>query len=632
MKNIMKKLKLSLVTTSLLVGGTSLYAGTLSSPETGDKIMVTDCNLVPTGCYIGNYLFSSIQGDERVYNNGADKRLIITSNSCIFMGSSGNGAAVGCSTSGFGEQVSATFVPVTPPNEAPTITGVPTDIIIVEDSINNELDLSSIAVGDSDGDNLTITLTASAGVFNTPADGSTTGNGVTASKTSDTVITLAGSVDDITTYFDTTSNISYSSEANASGEDAATITISGTDGTDSFIFNPVANLDITAVNDSPVLVKNTGKNLAFSTEKTITNTMLNTTDIDDTATELTYTISTVPTLGTLKLNGTALAQNDTFTQDEIDNSLLTYTADDSTGSDSFDFSVADSGEDEVQPITGTFNIDVVTPTVSYTNTLKESLNNDGSIDGNITVNIIGAKLNVDLPVSNYISVSNLTGTLSSSFTKDSDTQITITLTGNAVSHTSANNITDLNISFSDDAFNNNTADNIIDSTKSDLTIEFIDNVISNLTPNRWNMISFADGYTVDTTKIDSSYITEDKDIKAFRNNEWALNPSDLGATEGIWIHPTGEKIGYVGTFNSTDQYGEGQLSYYKLLEVNKWHLVSVPNTIEWSELTKANITPSGCDGYTMIQYYDPITDSYNTTSNIPAGASIWVNHMCKGDE
>ena len=136
-----------------------------------------------------------------------------------------------------------TFSPET--NVPPSITGAPTDITVTEDTASN-IDLSAVSFADTDGDSLTVTLTASAGTFSTPADGAGVGSGVTESKDSETKITLVGSAADINTYLDTASNIKYTS---ATGGAAATITISASDGTDNLASNPTVNLNI---NNAPI--------------------------------------------------------------------------------------------------------------------------------------------------------------------------------------------------------------------------------------------------------------------------------------------------------------------------------------------------------------------------------------------
>ena len=137
------------------------------------------------------------------------------------------------------------------PNTNPTIANTPTSITLTEDTIGN-IDLTDISFSDEDDDTLTVTLTASAGTFSTPTDGSA--NSVTAALPSDTVVTLTGSAGAINTYLSAASNIQYTGAENASGDNAATITISASDGNGgSLVSNPVINLNITAENDTPVI-------------------------------------------------------------------------------------------------------------------------------------------------------------------------------------------------------------------------------------------------------------------------------------------------------------------------------------------------------------------------------------------
>src|SRR5262249_25520877 len=88
---------------------------------------------------------------------------------------------------------------------------------------------------------------------------------------------------------------------------------------------------------------NTGISVPEGTTVTITGSKLTAAgDASDPASEFVYTITAAPTHGTLKLNGNALTVNGTFTQDDINNSKVTYTHDGTDNNDSFNFSVADS--------------------------------------------------------------------------------------------------------------------------------------------------------------------------------------------------------------------------------------------------------------------------------------------------
>ncbi|MDD2990284.1 MAG: cadherin domain-containing protein, partial [Zoogloea sp.] len=104
-----------------------------------------------------------------------------------------------------------------------------------------------------------------------------------------------------------------------------------------------AALTVTAVNDEQTLVTNTGATFAEgSVGNIITNAMLRTTDVDNTAAQLVYTLGSTPTVGTLYRNGVALGAGGTFTQADVDNKLLTYThGGGENTADSFSFTVDD---------------------------------------------------------------------------------------------------------------------------------------------------------------------------------------------------------------------------------------------------------------------------------------------------
>ncbi|WP_205720181.1 putative Ig domain-containing protein [Fodinibius halophilus] len=145
-----------------------------------------------------------------------------------------------------------TNIDITAVNDNPTLSGLPSDVSVTEDTESN-VDLSSATFADVEGDNLTVTLTVSAGTFSSLADGSGVGSGVTTTKVSATKITLAGAPGDINTYLGTSTNIKYTGDTDAFGDDAATISIEADDGTSGNITLGTVNLDIDGVNDEPIL-------------------------------------------------------------------------------------------------------------------------------------------------------------------------------------------------------------------------------------------------------------------------------------------------------------------------------------------------------------------------------------------
>src|SRR5205823_1603294 len=83
-------------------------------------------------------------------------------------------------------------------------------------------------------------------------------------------------------------------------------------------------LDVTPVNDAPVVAVNSGAAANVGTTVTIDGAMLNVADVDNGSTQIVYTLGSAPVNGTLLLNGAPLAASDTFTQAQIDTGLLQY--------------------------------------------------------------------------------------------------------------------------------------------------------------------------------------------------------------------------------------------------------------------------------------------------------------------
>jgi VCBS repeat-containing protein len=96
------------------------------------------------------------------------------------------------------------------------------------------------------------------------------------------------------------------------------------------------------VNNAPVQASNTGVTLDELTTTTITSSMLNATDVDNTDSLLRYTLTGVTSNGVLRINGVAASINDSFTQGQIDAGLIAYEhTNTSNFSDSFTFRLSD---------------------------------------------------------------------------------------------------------------------------------------------------------------------------------------------------------------------------------------------------------------------------------------------------
>ena len=154
-------------------------------------------------------------------------------------------------------------------------------------------------------------------------------------------------------------NVQFSNVSDTPSEAARLIRMVVTDG-DGGTSNAAQNLlNVVAMNDEQVLATNAGTTVSEnSTGNVITNAMLLTTDVDNTAGQLTYTISSAVSCGTVRLNGTALSNGSTFTQADINSGLVAYDHDGTENfTDAFSFSVDDGAG---STSTGTFSI-TITP-------------------------------------------------------------------------------------------------------------------------------------------------------------------------------------------------------------------------------------------------------------------------------
>ncbi|MFC1793816.1 cadherin-like domain-containing protein, partial [Planctomycetota bacterium] len=144
------------------------------------------------------------------------------------------------------------------------------------------------------------------------------------------------------------------------GPDSYPVTVWVTDdGTPNLYDEEIITITVNEANTAPVLATNTGATVPEGGTEAIDNTELQVTDVDNTPTELQFTLMAAPTNGLLKLNGTMLFVGNTFYQADIDSNLLTYEHDGSeTVSDSFDFTVSDGSGGSIANTT--FSI-MVTP-------------------------------------------------------------------------------------------------------------------------------------------------------------------------------------------------------------------------------------------------------------------------------
>ena len=110
--------------------------------------------------------------------------------------------------------------------------------------------------------------------------------------------------------------ITLSSVSNLNGTDVFTVVVLA-----GATCNLTLTVNVAPVNDPPTMSTNTGLTLDEGTSATITSSELAASDVDNTTSQLTFTVTTAPVNGTIKVSGTAAS---TFTQADIDGDALTY--------------------------------------------------------------------------------------------------------------------------------------------------------------------------------------------------------------------------------------------------------------------------------------------------------------------
>jgi hypothetical protein len=166
------------------------------------------------------------------------------------------------------------------------------------------------------------------------------------------------------------------------------------------------NINIDPVNDAPIINVNTGATIDEGGSVVITDTMLDSLDIDDAPADLTYTASGY-VRGSIRVGG--VTQN-TFTQADIDNGVVEFVHDGNEGGTaSFDISLADGGEDSASPDTGTFTLTVTPVNDSPTITTNTGFSVIEGGTTTITNSILNATDPDDSGANLTYDLSNITG-------------------------------------------------------------------------------------------------------------------------------------------------------------------------------------------------------------------------------
>ncbi|WP_461640341.1 cadherin domain-containing protein [Labilibaculum euxinus] len=337
---------------------------------------------------------------------------------------------------------------ITAVNDDPTISGLPTDITVSEDIASN-VDLSAATLSDVDAgsNSIVLTIEASAGTLTAGSGGS-----VTIGGSGTATLSLTGSVANIDTYLNTSSNIKYTSASNVNGSDAATLTLTANDGgyTGSSGGENVAlgtvNVDITAVNDKPTASSFTTSTIYENTTYAFVTANFGYSDDDGDPLDH-VRITAVPANGSLwvdadgsgTINGaeSALSNNGTVSKADLDAGKLKYLNTNGTSS-SFTFDVSDGTDYSTSTYTATLTV-TPEPTVTL------SLDPSSSISENAGSTSVKATLSNTF--NKTVSVNLLkSGTTSGTDYSLSSTSISIT-TGNT---TGTATITGVNDDLDDD--------------------------------------------------------------------------------------------------------------------------------------------------------------------------------------
>ena len=136
--------------------------------------------------------------------------------------------------------------------------------------------------------------------------------------------------------------------------------------------------------------------------------------------------------------------------------------------------VAKSDEgDSVRSAPRRVTTDAVPRSIAWAGGFAETGANDGTVTGTVTATLTNDTFAADAV--DHVTASNLPAGLTASFSRTSDTVVTLELTGAARDHADADDAGDLTVAFADGAFTGGNAGGVTNATKRDLAIDFDDN-------------------------------------------------------------------------------------------------------------------------------------------------------------
>ncbi|AZQ60807.1 T9SS type A sorting domain-containing protein [Flammeovirga pectinis] len=259
-----------------------------------------------------------------------------------------------------------------------TITPVDDDTPILVNNTGNTINegdnylftSTMLSSSDTDTDDTTLTYTLSSA----PSQGAISLNG--------TDLTANGT---FTTADISNALVRYTQNGSNSTADNFNFTV--TDGTNTSVVKTFTTTITPVDDDVPYISKNTGNTIDEGGNYALSLTMLNALDNDTDVSNLTFTLSSIPSQGTLVLSGTSLSVGSTFNLSHLSDFVVIYTHNGSNSTtDNFNFTVTDgTNTSVVKTFTTTINpIDDTTPTL---------VNNTGtSLAEGATANISSTQL------------------------------------------------------------------------------------------------------------------------------------------------------------------------------------------------------------------------------------------------
>ncbi len=345
--------------------GTVVGTVTGTDPDTGDT---------------KTYSFTDNAGGRFAINSSTGEITVADGSLLNYEATTSHGVTVRVTDSGNLTYDETFTISLTNVNEAPT--GADTTVTITEDT-SHTLTTANFGFSDVDaGDSLSAVR-----VDTLPGAGSLTLSGV--AVTAGQVVTVA----DITA-----GNLVFAPAADANGTGYASLTFSVRDANNAYDSTPnTLTIDVTAVNDAPTVVINNGSTVAEGGTDTITGAELAASDVDNSDSQLAFSVGTGPAHGRIELTTAPGLSATSFTQADIAANRLVYVHDGSeTLSDSFTFALSDGAGGSVGATTVTLTITPVNDAPTITSGgggATASINVAENVTG-ITM-VVGA--DVDLP-------------------------------------------------------------------------------------------------------------------------------------------------------------------------------------------------------------------------------------------